>query len=366
EGFQNIHQATHGKQAIEIFTKKNIDLVLLDYNMPDMNGEEVLNYLKENYPNVLIIMLSDQTDRNIVISLMRKADDYIVKAEIEKLKGELLHIFNRCFSYQDLKAKNKELMDKLSQRNKKLEEEIQMARKLQKEIFPVKIADSDVFSIYILAKPSEAIGGDFFDVIRLDDKHIGIFLGDICGHGIQAALLSFTLANAVKTAINSNEKISAKNTVKTLNSILVRLFPVGSFAAGSYLVLNEETSSVSFSGAFETPLLHVKSKDKIDRLVTGNIVFLGLVDNKQVRIEESDITLQLNEKIFIFTDGLVEVKSPSGERFGIQKIEEILKNNSTESVKDNCHRLYKEAKNFGKNFIADDVTVIGIERKRKI
>jgi sigma-B regulation protein RsbU (phosphoserine phosphatase) len=251
----------------------------------------------------------------------------------------------------------------LSQRNKKLEEEIQMAKKLQKEIFPEKIESSDTFSIHVLTKPSETIGGDFFNITRLDQGFIGIFIGDICGHGIQAALLSFTLANAFKTAISLNEKNSARKTVTTLNSMLVKQFPTGSFAAGIYLVLNEKNSSISFSGAFETPLLHYRSNGDINRLVNGNIVFLGLVDNKMVNIEESTIALKKGEKIFAFTDGLVEVKNSKNQQFGIDKIEEILIKNPAESAKTLCSSLYKEVVRYGNNTIYDDVTIIGIERK---
>ncbi|MBN1697403.1 MAG: fused response regulator/phosphatase [Spirochaetales bacterium] len=362
-GFKNIYQVNNGKAAIDLFTEKHIDLVLLDYNMPEMNGEEVLHHLKRLFPDVIVIMLSDQTDRNIVISLMRNADDYIVKAEVDKVKDEMLHVFNRCFAYHDLKTKNKDLMNKLSQRNKKLEEEIKMARKLQKEIFPDKIEKSDTFSIYVLSRQSEIIGGDFFSVIRLDPDFIGIFIGDICGHGIQAALLSFTLANAFKTAMNLKERISAQKTVKTLNSMLVRQFPGGSFAAGSYLVLNEKTASITFSGAFETPLLHYRTTGKVDRLINGNIVFMGLVDNDMVNIEESRIELQKGEKIIAFTDGLVEVQNQDNRRLGVEKIEKLLVKNRQLPVNVLCEGLYKEAAGFSNNIILDDVTIIGIERK---
>ncbi|MBN2533624.1 MAG: SpoIIE family protein phosphatase [Spirochaetales bacterium] len=363
EGYRYVEMVENGREAIIFLNEKKVDLILLDYNMPEMNGEEVLNYIKEHYPDVIVIMLSDQTDRNVVISLMRKADDYIVKAEIEKLKGELLHVFNRCFGYQELKTKNKELMDKLSQRNKKLEEEIQMARKLQREIFPDKIESSAAFSIYVLTKPCHTVGGDFFDIVRLDPGHIGIFLGDICGHGMQAALLSFTLANAFKAAIKSNEKISAQKTVMILNSLLVKQFPAGSFAAGSYLVLSEQDSVISFSGAFETPLLYYALKGEINQLTNGNIAYLGLVDNQMVRIDESMIQLKKGEKVFVFTDGLVEVKNAKHERFSVGKIAEILKNHPDESIKTICNTLYSEVKKYSNNIIYDDITIIGIERK---
>lgn len=363
EGFQYVEMAENGKDAIAFLTEKKTDLILLDYNMPEMNGEEVLNYIKKHFPDMIVVMLSDQTDRNVVISLMRKADDYIVKAEIEKLKGELLHVFNRCFSYQALKIRNKELMTKLSQRNKKLEEEIKMAKELQREIFPEKIETSDVFSIYVLTKPCHTIGGDFFDVVRLDKGHIGIFVGDICGHGMQAALLTFTLANALKTAIKWNEKISAKKTVMMLNSLLVKQFPVGSFAAGSYLVLNEQDSVISFSGAFETPLLYSTSKGEVNQLMNGNIAYLGLVDNQLVRIDESTIQLKKGEKVFVFTDGLVEVKNKNKEMFNVEKIEEIVKNHPDESIKSTCKILYNKAKQYSNNTIYDDITIIGIEKK---
>ena len=362
-GYKNIDLATNGREAIAAFSRKIYHLVLLDYNMPQMNGEEVLNHLREHYTDLIIIMLSDQTDKNVVVSLMRKADDYIIKDDIEKIRDELLHIFNHCFSYQDLVIKNRELMETLSQRNKKLEEEINMARKLQKEIFPREIEESDSFQIEVLTKPCATIGGDFFNIIRLDNEHIGIFLSDICGHGLQAALLTFTLANAFKSAINSTRTISARETVTHLNSLLVKQFPTGSFATCSYLVLNEKDSSITFSGAFETPLLYFKAGSDVTYLKNGNIVFLGLVDNEMIKIEESFINLNTDQKIFIFTDGLPEVKNQAGMRFGIEKIRDIIISCSDEPLKNICNILYDEARQYSEERIFDDITLIGIERK---
>jgi len=362
-GYKHVDQAARGKEALLALAEKTYNLVLLDYNMPEMNGAEVLKKIKAQYPDVIVIMLSDQADKNLVVSLMREADDYIVKEDIDKIKDELLHVFTHCLSFQDLILTNRELMETLSTRNKKLEVELKMARNLQLEIFPHTIEKSPVFLIDAVTSPCETIGGDFFYTIRHDPSHLGIFMGDICGHGLQAALLSFTFANALKTTLEQPTRLSAAETVRRLNTLLVKHFPTGNFATGSYLVLDETNSTIAFSGAFETPVLHYKTNGDINEMVNGNIVFLGLVDNNLIKFEESVVTMQKGEKLFIFTDGLVEVKDSERNFFQLTGVKSVIRKYAHEPVNVICNKLYEAALTFSNNKLFDDITVIGIEKK---
>ena len=108
KGYNNIYTALNVEEGINILKSDKVDLALLDYNMPEKNGDILLDHIKEKYPNVPVIMLSGQQERDIVVKLMRKADNYIIKDKITEISEDLLFSIKQAFEVQDLKERFKE------------------------------------------------------------------------------------------------------------------------------------------------------------------------------------------------------------------------------------------------------------------
>lgn len=366
-GYENIRTAAKADDAIRLLEETLPDMILLDYQMPEKNGEVVLDLVKEKYPDTIVIMLSGQQDRDIVVRLMRKADNYIIKDNLAQVKEELLNAIKQSFDIQTLREENKKLMDKISERNDRLEKQLAIARTLLKGLFPKTIEKSSVFDVQIYNCTWDIIGGDYYNITRLDNHNLGIYLGDICGHGIEAAMLLFTLSNSFKEAVKSGG--SGIDILKELNSILRKRFPAGSFVTCSYLSLDDENSKITITSASDTPILQLRKNGAIEEITHGELSCLGLVDltheahkNRKL-IDEKVIELAPEEKLFIFTDGIVEARNNERKMFGLERVKKIVEETRTKNTSDTISAISDAVRDFSHNKMSDDITIIGIAKK---
>lgn len=366
-GYENISVVLTIEEAKALLEKEKFDIALLDYNIEGNTSEYLLDFIKEKYPGCIVIILSGQQDKNIVVKMMRKADDYIVKEEGEKIRDELLHSLHNSIEVRDLRIQNTKLMGEIKNRNEMLKKQLTNAQILLKEIFPKNANPSGAFSIRVMHRSWEVIGGDFYHIDRLNENKTAVFIADIAGHGIQSALLLFTLSNAYRETIDGG--ISAKDTVKNLNSHIIKLFPDSSFVTCCYLLLDEKDKSIRFSSAFENPILLFRDDNEVIELSNGKIGMIGIdtdmlkKNNGDDIFEESELNLKSGEKIFLFTDGIVETKNEKDEMFGLERIKKIIKENNNNSLENIIKILFQTICAYSSNIIKDDITVIGIERK---
>ncbi len=366
-GYENVTFVFNLEEAKTLLEKEKFDIVLLDYNIEDKTSENLLDLIKEKYPGSIVIMLSGQMDKNIVVKLMRKADDYIVKDDVEKIKDELLYSLRNSIEMRDLRIQNIKLMNEIKDRNDLLKKQLTNAQILLKEIFPKNVNPSGAFSIKVMHRSWEVIGGDFYHIDKLNDNKTGVFISDIAGHGIQSALLLFTLSNSYRETINGNT--SAKDTLKNLNEQIIRQFPESLFVTCCYLILDEENKKITFSSAFENPLLFLKEDNEIIELSNGKLGMIGIDmgalnnSNGDVFFEETELSLKVKEKVFLFTDGIVETKNDKKEIFGIDRVKKIIRENNDKPIDMIIKILFQAVCAYSSSNINDDITVIGIERK---
>ena len=180
--------AHNGMEALEIMKDTpDIEIVLLDINMPEMDGLTLLALLNEMHnPALRVIMVSAYGDMaNIRQAMNNGAFDFAIKpvdmddldATIKKAIAQINYVHETQKEHSQLESLKKDLMT---------------ARNIQQYILPqVDSAfpeDSDKLDIYASMEAAKDIGGDFYDFFRIDDDHIAFVIGDVCGKGITAAL----------------------------------------------------------------------------------------------------------------------------------------------------------------------------------
>ncbi|URA10149.1 fused response regulator/phosphatase [Thermospira aquatica] len=366
KGFTQLITCENGKDALTKIEKfQKVDMVITDFDMPEMNGEALVNALREKFGDeVLIIVLSAQGSKQKIVEMMRKADDYIIKDEIDLIKSDIFFAIEKCFMNYQLRKENERLLAELKERDKRMKMELETAQSLLAEFKELKNVQSSVFKIAYYNKMSNIIGGDFFTLRRIDKDRIGVLLGDISGHGIPAALLMLVFRNAVIESIENNP--SPDKAMADLNTKLSSIFPETKYATVSYLVLDETKHSVLYTNEFQNPIVLLKSSGELLELDNGKYKLIGIY-TKELLGEEPEFSvdefvLEKGDKLFLFTDGIIEATSPeSGEQYGIERIEEVMKKNYKQNMPTILKMVLQDFYNYTKQMVSDDVTIFGIE-----
>jgi two-component system NtrC family sensor kinase len=123
-GCDRITTASTAAETMDLLGRESFHMVLLDYFLPDRDGEYVLDYIRESHPETIVIMLSGQPEKDVVVRLMRKADNYIIKDDPVRVKTELLGAIAAAFAMQELREENARLTNELKEKNRELGETI--------------------------------------------------------------------------------------------------------------------------------------------------------------------------------------------------------------------------------------------------
>jgi sigma-B regulation protein RsbU (phosphoserine phosphatase) len=216
EGF---HTISYGNpvEALEELIENPTDIILVDYEMPEMNGLEFIDNFKPKERAWPTVMLTTETDVNLAVKAIRLgASDFLNKPF---KKDELIQILRKVDKENKLIKENKKLFEQLKIREKELkrkndqlytlysdlEDELKMASEIQKNILPQEYPKLEGFDFAVKYKPSQDIGGDFYDFIELPNGNHAIAFADISGHGIPASLLSTMFKVHLVTYAKSNE-----------------------------------------------------------------------------------------------------------------------------------------------------------------
>ncbi|MGC8771453.1 MAG: SpoIIE family protein phosphatase [Brevinematia bacterium] len=369
EGFKNVIMCENGKDAIKKIEQNKVDMVITDYDMPEMNGEELVDALRQKHGNdIIIIVLSAQTSKQKIVEMMRKADDYIIKDEIDLIKSDIFFVIKKCFENYDLKKENEKLLAELKERDKRIKIELETAKTLLAEFKEIENIKSSIFKLTYFNKMSNTIGGDYFTIRRLTENKIGVLMGDISGHGIPAALLMLVFKNAVIEAMedNKNKDKPTCATMSEINSKLSTLFPDSKYATISYLILDEYEKSITYTNEFQNPILYIQKNGEIKEIDNGNYKLIGIYTEemlgKKIEFRCDKLKIDSGEKIILFTDGIIEARKPeTDEEYGIDRVKNILQKNYKEPITNLIKLILQDFYSFTKQKVEDDITIFGLE-----
>ena len=202
---------------------------------------------------------------------------------------------------------------------KLLEQDLDLAKRVQMAFLPAKYPDMPGFSFYHFYQPAQQIGGDYFDYIPLPDKRVAIVVADVVGHGVSAAMLMAKLSAETRFALASSS--SANQAISTLNSRIAGL-GVEKFITFLCLVLDPQTGNIDIVNAGHMPPLWRRKSVKIEQPGQAEAgVPLGIMDEFQYEL--STITLEPGERLLLYTDGIHEAPNEAGDCFGITALEKL-------------------------------------------
>jgi serine phosphatase RsbU (regulator of sigma subunit) len=242
-----------------------------------------------------------------------------------------------------------------------LDEELRLAARLQRDFLPKALPQVGRVSVHALFRPAGYVSGDLYDVMRLDEQHVGFYMADAVGHGMPAALLTMFLKNALITkqiTNNSYRLLRPGETMAMLNeALLAQNLSQATFATALYGMINTQTLQVSFArGGHPAPLLLRRDGTLISLEADGGL--LGIFPDEV--FTDGTAQLESGDRLFVFTDG-IEVAFGEAQTDAVQWRGELVERrdlSGRELLEDFAQRLDGEA---GSLSPKDDLTVVVIE-----
>jgi len=361
EGY-DVLQAYSGEEALEKTETELPDLILLDIMMPRIDGYEVCKRIRENeetkaIPIVMITALRGLDEK--VKALDIGADDFISKP-IDKLE-----VLARVRSLLRVKYYHDEMVtaqEKLEEQNNILKAELEMAREVQQALLPKDIGAQMPTGLEFEHRyiPTLDVGGDFFDIHKISPSAIGVFIADVMGHGAQAALITVLIKTLFSELIR--EAHSPAELLVQLNqryNALIR--QTGIFTSAFYSTIDVDKREVVFSNAGHPPAFLISNgRLELEELVKESGLALGLASDYDYQNHEGQ--MERGDTIFLYTDGLFDVKNQDGEVFGLENLKSMvadnLKLNNTFLIQTIVDAINEYTGNGDAN--PDDITVLSI------
>jgi sigma-B regulation protein RsbU (phosphoserine phosphatase) len=212
-----------------------------------------------------------------------------------------------------------------SQEKTRLEGELKIAREVQTQLFPRAAPELPGVKLYGVCRPARGVSGDYYDFLELDQKHVGLVLGDVSGKGIFAALLMAGIQSAVHAQFydgyfpgGQSEVAGVSPTVLVgrLNRQLYASTPEEKYATFFYALYDAQSRTLTYTNAGH-PAPFLFRRDALLRLESGGTV-LGLFPN--VRYEQAQVRVEPGDLLLAFTDGLTEPENSYAEEFGERRL----------------------------------------------
>jgi sigma-B regulation protein RsbU (phosphoserine phosphatase) len=340
--------AGDGEEAYGIFLDEGIDLILTDISMPKMNGYDLCRKIKASTEDryVPVLLLTALTDRESIAEAYRcGADHYLVKPIILE---EVLATIGNVLKIEDL-------TERLRKENEKSREDLLMARRIQQGLLPKRLPKSERYDLHVEYIPAEKVGGDFYDIIERRGV-LEIFLSDVCGHGVSAALLTVAVKSALETRPYWYEPVS--ETLRMMNRTIGHITQPDMFVTAFLTKVRVDDLAMSYSVAGHPhPLLFRPSAGVVTSL--GSPPALPLAAMEHVTYESVGMTLQSGDVLLFYTDGLSESRDRAGEFFGDGPLANVLKRAVSESADRMAQAILEELKCFrGGRDADDDITFV--------
>lgn len=232
--------------------------------------------------------------------------------------------------------------------------ELELARQVQKRLFPRAAPEVLGFDLAGSVLPAEETCGDYYDFIPLPDGRLGIVLGDVSGHGLGPALIMVETRACLRTLLQSLDDV--QEILSRINQLLVHDLETGRFVTLLLAILDPATRSLTYSAAGQ-PAYHFSPSGQVTRLDNSGMV-LGLLADAGIPPGER-ITLGPGELIFLATDGLQETHTNDGSMFGVEQALNLVRTNKHKPSRDILEELNAAAVRFRESAPQeDDVTMV--------
>ena len=306
--------AENGRRALEMLAAEEFDLVLLDIMMPELDGFQVLERLRQDEAlrHVPVIMISAVDEMpSVVRAIELGAADYLPKP------------FNAVLLKARVGAtlEKKRLADAERLHARSLERELEIGRQIQASFLPEELPQPTGWEIAASFYPARKVGGDFYDAFLLPRRsRLGLAVSDVCDKGVGAALFMAVFRSLIRTAIERDDEAGAEAAASVEAAVahnsdyIARTHGKANMFATLFLgLLDLESGALTYVNAGHEPPVVRRESGALSRLPpTGPAV--GLLPGLRFRVEMT--SLARGDLLLAFTDGVSEARNSAGGLYG--------------------------------------------------
>jgi sigma-B regulation protein RsbU (phosphoserine phosphatase) len=375
--------AVNGERALQLAASdSNPDIILLDVMMPEMDGYEVCAKLKadaktRDIPVIFVTAMSDTQDETKGLEL--GAVDYItkpisppvvsarVKNQLElKQAREILKNQNLILERR-VSERTREVLElqqsefDLRVAKEKVENELNIAAQIQKSILPSSFPaypDRKEFELYAFMKPARYVGGDFYDFFFVDDNTLALVIADVSDKGVPAALFMMISRTLIRSLAFDNRSLSA--VLEKANNIMCQNNDSGMFVTVFLAFYDVSSGKLTATNGGHIASLIINHDGTSREWAATHGPALGFME--ELPYKEEIMDLEVDQTLFLYTDGVTEAMSSGNELFGLDRLQELLKRKHDFKLDRICSDIETSLSEFQEDQQSDDITMLALKR----
>ncbi len=328
----DVAPAQSGEEGLVLATSIAPDAFVVDYRMPVMDGFEVTRRIKAdpNLKTIPVLMLTgSDSAQHVVEGLGAGADEFVTKGSDTEVLLARLRALLRVKNYQD----------ELRRMNQAMTRDLQIARRVQEALVPEDSFRTDRVDIRAAYIPSATLSGDFYDYF-LEDGSLFIFVADVSGHGLPAAILVSLLKSYIHT--EATPEVSLADFMATLNDFLYSVSLPTQFATAQLFRING--SRLTYANAAHPAFLLYSREQKRTHVYEEPGNLLGAMP--KMTFEEHTLNVSSGDTIFVYTDGLTDMRNEAGEFYPIDRVAAMLEDGRDSDIDTLYQRIHSDVLGF--------------------
>lgn len=304
-------EAENGRYALEMMAAGTYDLVLLDVMMPEVDGYTALGRMKADpaLRHIPVIMISALDEiESVVRCIETGAEDFLPKPFNPTLLRARIGASLEKKAFRD---QEQAYLRQIEETQKRLEEELQEAAKYVISILPAPMEKP--FPISWAYDPSTELGGDSFGYHWIDDTHFSIYLLDVCGHGVGAALLSVAAINVLRSgSLKEVDFLDPAQVLAGLNETFQMERHNNMYFTIWYGVYHAPSRRLQYASGGHPPAILLNPESGADVVQPLEVTGMLIGAMPGMTYDSQTITIPENARLFVFCDGAYEIKRPDG------------------------------------------------------
>lgn len=350
-GFNTI-EAENGESAVKAVEENDIDIVLLDVMMPVMDGYQAAKIIKSRQTRFIpIIFLTAMTDESALAKCIEAGgDDFLTKPYNHVILGSKIDSMLRISSlYKNIEDKNKAIEES----SFLMQQEMNVSKKLFDKIISNDMRGEKTGLNYSMS-PMSMFNGDIILAEKNQTNGLNFLVGDFTGHGLSAAIGAIPVSDVFHSM--TQKCFEFTEMLVEANEKLMDLLPTQMFMASALVSIDRSNNIVSVVNS-GLPDIYLYRNNQIVRTFKSNNIPLGIrhVTSSQFEVEME--TLEIGDRLYVATDGVMEATNASGDMFGLGRLLDLFKTNAGsdvlfDSILDNVSEFCAGAKQ------TDDLTLL--------